>query len=706
MTTPIPPDAARHGPRALMLALAGLLLLPMTAAADQAGSATRARQAAALDAGWLHTCAVTDDGAAYCWGNNSRGQIGIGGSAADVPAPVRVLLPGRRRAVAVTAGISHSCTILDDHSAWCWGRGDSGQLGDGRATSYQPTPVRVAFPDGTGVRMISAGAEHTCAVLVDGSAWCWGADLSGEVGDGEPYERRNSPARVDLPPGRRATTLSAGDAHTCAILDDGSAWCWGQNAGGALGDGVPVNFRPAPVPVALPTGTRAVAVAAGRAHTCATLDSGASACWGDDSQGTVGNGAPLAPSMTPADIGLPGGVAITSAGHSCLAAPYATLCWGDDFHGQLGNGPDSVDDMPAPGAVLGIPAARGVVAITAGGFGNRLLEGGHTCAAYDDGSVWCWGDDRSGQLGNGSTMTGSRTRPDDSAAALPPGSLPGFQADVSVSADAPPRLLDGREAPVTLRVRNAGPDPATGVRVTVTAAALTTGDPVPSQGTVAGGTWDAGTIPAGGEATLRLPVTGSTAAPAASVTAEVTAVGAPVGSSAASTVDPDSTPGNGADGEDDRVTVAFTVSRPAPPVPGLPGTSGRPVIGADSSRCTNRVRGTRRGETLFGTAAADRITALGGNDRLLGRAGADCLSGGAGRDLLDGGIGNDSLEGGPGRDVLIGRGGRDMLSGGPGPDLILARDGLRDVVRCGDGRDTAVVDRRDSAVGCEVVRRG
>lgn len=706
MTPFHPRVAGRRVSRTLLVSTLAALGLPGLAAADQAGSAVRTVQAGMLDAGDLHTCAITDQGVAYCWGNDFWGTIGNGAPFADVPAPARVNLPTGRRATAITAGTRHSCATLDDASAWCWGLGANGQRGDGSTTPAAAVPVRVELPEGARVRVISAGGNTTCAVLEDGSAWCWGSDFSGELGNGAPLAQSTTPVRVALPQGRRVTTISVGGGHACAILDDGTAGCWGANTSGQLGDNALEPRHPAPVPVALPPGARVVAISAGGASTCATFASGASACWGLDEQGLVGNGAPLTPERAPADIGRDGAVAITVAGHACLAAPYATQCWGDDFHGQLGNGPDTVADQPAPVTVLGIPAARSVIALSAGGGGNGVNAGGHTCAGYDDGSVWCWGDDAFGQLGNGGTITGSRTRPDDSAPALPPGSLPGLLADLSVSAEAPAGLVDGREASLVVRVRNAGPDPATGVRITFSTTALATGDAVPSQGTAAGGTWDAGTIPSGGEATLRIAATGTVAAPAASVAAEVVAAGAPAGSSAASTADPDSTPGNGAAGEDDQVTLRLTVSPVPPPASGGPATPGAgPVVGADAARCANRVRGTNRGETLFGTAAADRITALGGADRLFGRAGADCLSGGAGRDRLDGGPGNDSLEGGLGRDVLIGRGGRDVLSGGPGADVILARDGLRDAVRCGPGRDTAVVDRRDSAVGCEVVRR-
>ena len=250
----------RTGPRSirargtvLVTALAGLLA-PGVAAADQAGSASRATQAGMLDAGDLHTCAVTDDGGAYCWGNDFWGTLGNGAPFADFPLPTRVILPTGRRATAISAGGRHSCAILDDGSAWCWGLGASGQRGDGTTTPALAVPVRVALPATARVSVISAAGTSTCAVLADGSAWCWGSDVAGELGNGAPLAQSRTPVRVALPPGRRATTVSAGGGHSCAILDDGTASCWGANNFGQLGDNGLESMQAAPVPVALPAG--------------------------------------------------------------------------------------------------------------------------------------------------------------------------------------------------------------------------------------------------------------------------------------------------------------------------------------------------------------------------------------------------------------------------------------------------------------------
>ena len=224
---------------------------------------------------------------------------------------------------------------------------------------------------------------------------------------------------------------------------------------------------------------------------------------------------------------------------------------------------------------------------------------------------------------------------------------------------------------------------------------------------MAGSTWTVASVPVGGEATLTVPVT-ALSAPSGSLTAEVVAMGAAASSPDPSTGDIDSTPGNGIATEDDQAQATIGVSAVAEA--GVPAVA-RPGTGPGSSsgstqRCTVTLRGNGRSNTLRGSSGSDRIVGLQGADRLFGRGGSDCLFGGLGNDRLEGGAGDDQLEGGPGNDVLVGGVGRDTLSGGAGRDLVRARDGVRETVRCGPGRDTAIIDRSDRVSGCEVVRRG
>jgi alpha-tubulin suppressor-like RCC1 family protein len=321
------------------------------------------RRAVSITAGGLHACAILDDGSAVCWGYDAEGQLGNGPGLTDVqPAPSPVTLPPGRTAVAISAGNIHTCAVLDDGSATCWGSDGNGQLGNGAVTGDQPSPSPVALPPGRTAVAITAGDAHTCAVLDDGSAACWGFDVLGQVGDGSGFSlERPSPSRVALPAGRTAVAISAGDAHTCAVLDDGSAACWGLDVTGQLGNGAVTGSQASPTAVAIPPGRRAVAITAGGAHTCATLEGGSVACWGLDDHGQVGNGPVTGDQASPAAVALRLGrtaVAISAGSrHVCAVLDDGSaVCWGLDDRGQLGNGAPVLDQADPSVAQLALPA--------------------------------------------------------------------------------------------------------------------------------------------------------------------------------------------------------------------------------------------------------------------------------------------------------------------------------------------------------------
>ncbi len=193
----------------LFALLCALLLVPVgSASAEQAGSSVRRVQAGLLDAGGLHSCAILWNGDAACWGNDAQGQLGDDAVFATQPTPMLVALPDGRRATAITAGIRHTCAILDDGSAACWGFDGFGQLGDDAVAANKPTPVPVALPAGRAASDISAGDNHTCAILDDGVVTCWGSDTFGQLGNGVITGANLMPVPVALPAGRTATAIS------------------------------------------------------------------------------------------------------------------------------------------------------------------------------------------------------------------------------------------------------------------------------------------------------------------------------------------------------------------------------------------------------------------------------------------------------------------------------------------------------------------
>ena len=212
------------------------------------------RTALAISAGGGHSCAVLDDGSVRCWGFALNGELGygntnsVGDSPTDTPGMVGpVDLGAGRTAKAISAGWRHTCALLDDGSVRCWGNGGSGRLGYGNTSNLGGTPATtpekvgpVNLGRGRTAKAIAAGFAHTCAIA-DGSVRCWGDGADGQLGYGNTTNVGATPTTtpgkvgpVDLG-GRTAVAISAGDLHTCALLDDGSVRCWGYGAYGRLG---------------------------------------------------------------------------------------------------------------------------------------------------------------------------------------------------------------------------------------------------------------------------------------------------------------------------------------------------------------------------------------------------------------------------------------------------------------------------------------
>ena len=337
----------------------------------------KGRTAISVSAGAEHRCAVLDTGAVKCWGSGADGRLGLGDTKARGAAPNEMgdALPAvdlgtGRTALAVSAGFSHTCALLDTGAVKCWGKGDSGRLGigDDNTRGDNPKEMGDALPAvdlGTGrtAVAVSAGGFHTCAVLDTGAVKCWGDGLSGQLGLGVTEIRGNDPSAmgdglpaVDLGTGRTAVALSAGTLHTCAVLDTGAIKCWGSGSSGELGVGDdktrgdnPKEMGDALPAVDLGTGRTAVAVSARVRHTCAVLDTGAVKCWGDTPpvryEASQGDAVPLGRGRTA--VAVSAGVT-----HTCAVFDTgAVKCWGGGYSGALGlgNGADrdgELDKLP------------------------------------------------------------------------------------------------------------------------------------------------------------------------------------------------------------------------------------------------------------------------------------------------------------------------------------------------------------------------
>lgn len=386
------------------------------------------RNIIAVAAGQLHTCALGRDGRVWCWGYNSHGQLGDGTTQTRTSPVAVVDLPANMTGIA--AGYFHTCAFIASGGAWCWGNNFHGSLGNNEINTYRTKPVAVTGL--TGVTALTAGLEHTCALTVGGSVMCWGRDLEGQLGAGRLLWSGTAQDGVPLPGGARAIT--AGLQHTCAVTADGRVMCWGAEYDKNLCD---VLFLSRGAPTAVASLTGITALDAGAGHTCALTATGGVFCWGENYFGNLGNATAGRRSdpvpvtnlssgvqtiaaggehtcalkqngevvcwgarwgATPTAIaGLPRDVRAIDAGfgHTCaLAADGSVRCWGKNGSGQLGDGTFASYDekYETPVMVNGLSGARAVAA-----------GGEHTCAITAAGGVVCWGDNRSGQLGDGTT---------------------------------------------------------------------------------------------------------------------------------------------------------------------------------------------------------------------------------------------------------------------------------------------------------------
>lgn len=363
--------------------------------ADSTGDSTSGEPAvvepdpagAGLAAGHGFSCSV-DDGALTCWGHNACGQLGDGTQ--ESKAPVAVAPENTWAFVATGAG--HACAIDDGGALWCWGDGSDGKIGDGVATEFlSPLVCRtepVEIDPGTTWARVAAGRDHTCGVQTDGTLWCWGSSESGQIGDGAlgPLYTRLVPTQVD---GDDWIDVNAGDAHSCGLRSNGSVWCWG--AGEAL-DPTGFRFSSTPLALDLPATIRALG-RGGSLHVCAIDDADSVWCWGRGALGETGTTRAM---TEPNEVSLGGGAAeVATTGSTTCARRNdgAVLCFGLGTSGQLGDGVAEGGHQSALPLEVPLPAAA--ISVTVG------LQ--HACARTDEGVDLCWGGNRGGEIGDGTS---------------------------------------------------------------------------------------------------------------------------------------------------------------------------------------------------------------------------------------------------------------------------------------------------------------
>lgn len=278
-----------------------------------------------LSLGWAFTCGITVHDELFCWGENSDGQIGAGTAGGPVDSPVSV--NNTLKFATLGTGYAHACALTTDNIAYCWGNDSFGQSGNGPAAPSR-SPVRVS--GNVQFKQISAGEFHTCGVGTDSVAYCWGWNSTGEVGSGAAGAIVTQPAAVTGT--TRFTHITAGVRHSCAIAIDGAAYCWGRNGFGETGT-APFSHPQTPLRVAGSTFFRALG--AGNVSSCGTgSDTSASttlflSCWGRISSINFG---PLPNKiLTPTNLSVAVGYE-----HACTVQQGEIHCLGSNDSGQLG----------------------------------------------------------------------------------------------------------------------------------------------------------------------------------------------------------------------------------------------------------------------------------------------------------------------------------------------------------------------------------
>ncbi len=470
----------------LLIVVVGCLL-PVGAAAEQASQPASAA-AGGLDVGRYHSCALLPSAGVRCWGYGADGSLGYGNRATigddETPAAAGpVELGAGRTGVALSAGDFHTCALLDDGAVRCWGFGGDGRLGtaSNAAIGDDETPASLSPVDiGGRAQAITAGGNHSCAILDDGNVRCWGFGLDGQLGYGNAdyigdNEAPSAVAPVKLGAGRTARAITAGRLHTCALLDDQTVRCWGANGNGQLGYGtresVGENETPDAVgPVEL--GRPAVALSAGGFHTCALLDDGTVRCWGSGRDGRLGYGNTTSigdetgetpDTVGPVDLGRRAVAISAGAEHTCAVLDGGEVrCWGvggNDVggYGRLGY---AVSDPNDPRFNVGdneTPAAIGPVDLGSGRRATAISAGDNgTCVRLDDGSVRCWGNGENGRLGSCNLTT---IGDDESPASAGPVDLGVPGSPSAGCATTPPTPPSGNAPPGPAPAP--GPDPGT-----------------------------------------------------------------------------------------------------------------------------------------------------------------------------------------------------------------------------------------------------
>jgi large repetitive protein len=318
-----------------------------------------------ISAGANSTCALTNAGVVWCWGGNAAGQLGDG-TYTQSSEPVQVSdvtgTAALNEVAVISSGRDHACAATAAGAAYCWGDNSTGELGNGTDTSSNfPVPIPGLS---SGVATISAGSGFTCAVTTAEAALCWGKGGSGQLGDGNGVDSASPVTVVDAigqEPLGGVIAISAGFESACAVTSEETLLCWGTNAANQLGSGSTASQSSIPVQVLNSAGNAplagVIAISAGESNNCAVTSSGSALCWGENADREGGNDSSLSATGPAAVFGLLNGAVAIAAGnqYSCaVSIAGAAQCWGSTSNAQAADPVNDAATFSAPASAAGL----------------------------------------------------------------------------------------------------------------------------------------------------------------------------------------------------------------------------------------------------------------------------------------------------------------------------------------------------------------
>lgn len=357
-----------------------------------------------ISAGDYYTCALSGGGEVYCWGENSKDQFGDGTSPSNhLPTKFDISsFTSDYQITEIDAGSETMCARTAMGTGYCWGEGDDGQIGDGNATDAT-TPEIVDMSDHihTYFKKIKTGKNHSCGITGAGQVHCWGDNSYGQLGDGT-YDQADLPSRIDddyymASYDHKMHQVVTGKYFSCGLSGRGIAYCWGKNSSGVFGNGTTTSSETLKrVDLKEETNPYFKMLAAGDNHVCGLTDSGDVYCWGSNTQGQLGDASTLN-SYYPQLVDVSGLTDVVfesisaNAANTCgLTGDGSVYCWGDNAYGQVGDG-TMIDKL--------VPTLVYVSAILDKKFSEITMGKYHSCGITANNTSYCWGDNSDGQLG-------------------------------------------------------------------------------------------------------------------------------------------------------------------------------------------------------------------------------------------------------------------------------------------------------------------